>query len=216
MIQAARLLLLLPAIQWMVWTSVPPAHANGATPTSFVQENSEKVLAVLNSSSDEDAKIRELQHLADQSIDFDTVSRLVLAKYWKQCTPDQQAQFTQEFKKALTLTYARRIGQYGREQIQILGQRPEQLGDMTVQSKVVGGKVGELRLDYRLRQKDGVWYVIDISIEGVSLVSSYRSQFQEVIGQGGIEKLLAQLREKNQNGQGLQPIEAADKGKPGQ
>jgi phospholipid transport system substrate-binding protein len=215
MIQAARLLLL-PAALLTVCAFASLARANGTTPTSFVQENSEKVLAVLNSSSDEDAKIRELQRLADQSIDFDTVSRLVLAKYWKQCTPDQQAQFTQEFKKALTLTYARRIGQYGREQIQVLGNRPEQLGDVTVQSKVVGGKVGELRLDYRLRQKEGVWYVIDISIEGVSLVSSYRSQFQEVIGQGGIEKLLAQLREKNQNGQGLQPIEAADKAKPGQ
>ena len=46
-----------------------------------------------------------------------------------------------------------------------------------VQSKIVGGKVGELRVDYRLRQKEGVWYVIDISVEGVSLVSSYRSQF---------------------------------------
>jgi len=206
--------LLLPAIVLAACTFAPTARANGDTPTSVVQQNAEQVLSILNSSASEDDKVRQLQALADQSIDFDTVSRLVLAKYWKQFTPGQQAQFTQEFKKALTLTYARRIGQYGREEIQILGQRPEQLGDVTVQSKIVGGKVGELRVDYRMREKAGVWSMIDISVEGVSLVSSYRSQFQEVIGQGGPEKLLAQLREKNQSGEGLRPIEAADKAQP--
>ena len=58
-------------------------------------------------------------------------------------------------------------------------------------------------MDYRLRQIDGNWKVIDLIIERVSLVSNFRSQFQEVMANGGIEKLLQLLREKNAAGQPL-------------
>ena len=183
--------------------------AAAATPRAFVEDNAQKVLTILNSSATEDEKIKQLELLAGTTIDFETVSRLVLAKSWKEFSPDQRVAFQQEFKKALSVTYGRRIGQYGREKIVVVGERPEQLGDVTVQSKIVGGQVsGELKVDYRLRQKDGQWYVIDIIVEGVSIVSSYRSQFQEVVGQGGPPKLLAQLREKNANGEGLAPVES--------
>jgi phospholipid transport system substrate-binding protein len=60
-----------------------------------------------------------------------------------------------------------------------------------------------MKVDYRLRQKDSTWYMIDVIVEGVSFVSSYRTQFQGIIGQGGPEQLLAQLRRKNASGEGL-------------
>ena len=84
----------------------------------------------------------------------------------------------------------------------LLGERKEPLGDVTVQSQIVG-KTGEVKADYRLRQRDATWYVIDVTVEGVSIVSSYRTQFQEIIGQGGPSQLLAQLRAKNASGEGL-------------
>ena len=54
-----------------------------------------------------------------------------------------------------------------------------------------------MAVDYRLRERGGDWRVIDVKIEGISLVSNYRDQFHEVLSQGGPEKLLAQLRERN-------------------
>jgi len=89
----------------------------------------------------------------------------------------------------------------------IHGERQEPLGDATVQSHIVGGKAGDMKVDYRLRQKGGTWYMIDVIVEGVSIVSSYRTQFQEVLGQGGPEQLLAQLRQKNESVEGLAPAE---------
>ena len=189
-----------------------PGVARGApSPREVVESNSEKVLAILNSGDSDDEKIKHLQEIAYTTIDFDTVSRLVLAKYWKQFTPEQRQQFVDEFKRALTVSYGRRIGQFGQEKVVILGERQEPLGDVTVQSHIVGGKAGDIKVDYRLRQKDSTWYVIDVIVEGVSIVSSYRTQFQEIIGQGGPERLLAELHQKNTSGEGLAPVETTAK-----
>ena len=189
-----------------------PGVARGApSPREVVEGNSERVLAILNSGDSDDEKIKRLQEIAYTTIDFDTVSRLVLAKYWKQFTPEQRQQFEDEFKRALTVSYGRRIGQFGQEKVVLLGERQEPLGDVTVQSHIVGGKAGDIKVDYRLRQKDSTWYVIDVIVEGVSIVSSYRTQFQEIIGQGGPERLLAELHQKNTSGEGLAPVETTAK-----
>jgi len=88
--------------------------------------------------------------------------------------------------------------------VQITGDRDEGRGDWTVQTKIIRPQGGaDILVDYRLRQIDGNWKVIDLIIERVSLVSNFRSQFQEVMANGGIEKLLQLLREKNAAGQPL-------------
>jgi phospholipid transport system substrate-binding protein len=192
--------------------ALTPLAARAAdSPREVVELNSQKVLAILNSGDSDDEKIKHLQELAYTAIDFDTVSRLVLAKYWKQFSPEQRQQFGEEFKRALTVSYGRRIGQFGQEKVAIVGERQEPMGDVTVQSRIVGGKAGDIKVDYRLRQRDGTWYVIDVIVEGVSIVSSYRTQFQEIIGQGGPERLLAELHQKNTSGEGLAPIETTAK-----
>ena len=186
------------------------SHAADA-PRTVVEITARQTLAILNSDVADTEKIKRLQQLAYASIDFETMSRLVLAKYWKQFTPEQRQQFQEEFKRALTLSYGRRIGQFGREKVVILGERPEPLGDVTVQSRIVG-KTGDVKADYRLRQKGDAWYVIDVTVEGVSIVSSYRTQFQEIMGRGGPQQLLAQLRAKNARGEGLSMPEPAPSG----
>jgi len=181
------------------------------TPRTVVEVTAHKTLEILNSDASESEKIRRLEQIAYATIDFETVSRLVLAKYWKEFTPEQRQQFQEEFKRALTISYGRRIGQFGREKVVILGERQEPLGDVTVQSQIVG-KAGDVKADYRLRQKDATWYVIDVTVEGVSIVSSYRTQFQEIISQGGPKQLLNELRAKNASGEGLVLPETASSG----
>jgi phospholipid transport system substrate-binding protein len=190
---------------------LPRVSLAADTPRTVVEATAQQTLEILNSAADDAEKIKRLQRVAYQSIDFETVTRLVLAKYWKQFTPEQRQEFQDEFKRALTISYGRRIGQFGREKVVILGQRPEPLGDVTVQSRIVG-KTGDVKADYRLRQKGDTWYVIDVTVEGVSIVSSYRTQFQEIIGQGGPQQLLAELRAKNASGQGLTLPETARSG----
>lgn len=184
------------------------ASKAGDSPQTVVAVNAQRVLGILNSDAPETAKIERLQQVAYETIDFDTVSRLVLAKYWKEFTTEQRETFRDSFKQALTLSYSRRIGQFGREKVAILGDHLEPNGDVTVQTRISGGRATQdLKVNYRLRQKEDIWYVIDVIVEGVSIVSSYRTQFQEIIRQGGPERLLVELREKNAQGEGLAPAE---------
>ena len=68
---------------------------------------------------------------------------------------------------------------------------------MTVFSTVADGEYAGVQLDYRLRQRDGRWRVIDVVIEGISLVANFRSQFREVLSRKGPEALIRQLYKKN-------------------
>ena len=73
-------------------------------------------------------------------------------------------------------------------------------GDVTIQSVVRGGEFEGALVDYRMREKNGQWLVIDVIVEGISLVSNFRDQFKEVLARGGPDELLKKLREKNAAG----------------
>ena len=85
----------------------------------------------------------------------------------------------------------------------ITGSRDENGGDTTVKTKILRGGPGDILVDYRMRQTAGTWKIIDVIIEGVSLVSNFRSQFQDVVASGGPERLLSLLRDKNAKGESL-------------
>ena len=116
-------------------------------------------------------------------------------------SPEQREEFVEQFKIQLSKNYGSRITRYEQEQVEILDHRLERNGDVTVRTRIDGGAADGIEVDYRLRRKDrkkdGPWMVIDVIIEGVSLVSSYRSQFAEVLGHEDPSELLKQLREKN-------------------
>jgi phospholipid transport system substrate-binding protein len=79
----------------------------------------------------------------------------------------------------------------------VMGEEPKPHGDVQVRTKIVGGQNDGALVDYRMRNgKDG-WRIIDVVIEGISLVANFRDQFREVIARGGPEALLQKLKEKN-------------------
>ena len=174
-----------------------PARAGSAGPSAVIRETADAVVAVLNDGALDTAQRRKrIEDIAYERFDFDTISRLVLGRNWKALSPAQQEEFLREFRALLSESYGRRIDRYEQEEVKIVGERAEQRGDVTVQTKIVGGQANDLQVDYRLRQKEGVWLVIDVVVEGASLLSNYRSQFAEVWSQGGPETLLKRMRER--------------------
>jgi phospholipid transport system substrate-binding protein len=112
----------------------------------------------------------------------------------------QQDQFIEEFKRYLAVSYGNRIERYDQQKVDIVGERQEPRGDVTVQTVVRGGEFEGAVVDYRLRQNQSRWLVIDVIVEGISLVSNFRDQFKEVLARGGPEELLEALRKKNAEG----------------
>jgi phospholipid transport system substrate-binding protein len=182
----------------------PSAAAD--TPEQVVRKLSDAVVVVLQDKSlSADQKRAKIQDIVKGYADYETMSRLVLARNWRGLTDEQKKQFVEEFKQHLSVTYGKNVESYHDEKVQIVGARDEGRGDWTVQTKIVRPSGGaDILVDYRLRQEDGEWRVIDLVIERVSLVANFRSQFQDVMANGGIDRLLKLLREKNAAGEPLQ------------
>jgi phospholipid transport system substrate-binding protein len=183
--------------------SFAPAHADH-TPRQVIDQTSEQVLAVLRDHSlDSDAKVHRIEQIAYGHFDFDVMSRLVLARNWNAMSEAQRAEFVPAFKKHLSVTYGRNVERYNNERIEILGEREETRGDWTVKTKILRTNADDVAVDYRLRKSSDDWRVIDVVIEGVSLIANFRSQFQDIISNGGVPHLLELLRQKNASGESL-------------
>jgi phospholipid transport system substrate-binding protein len=109
----------------------------------------------------------------------------------------------EEYRQHLTATYGHTSDEYTDEDISVSGDRQEKPnGDWIVQTRIIGSENGGPRkeiakVEYRLRNRTGPWKIIDVTIDGVSLVTNFRSQFQEIIANGGIDHLIKMLHDKN-------------------
>ena len=173
------------------------------SPRDVVQSTSDEVLAVLAEKDLSKQERRDkVRAIVLRSMDFETLSRLVLARNWSRFTPAQQQEFMQEFQEHLATIYGRRLDDYRNEKVEVVGDRREPNGDSTVQTKILrGGGSNDIQVDYRLRESNGQWKVIDFIVEEISMVANFRSQFQDIVASGGPEKLLQLLKEKTAAGQ---------------
>ncbi len=182
---------------------VRPAPA-AESPTQVVETTTGAVIAVLaNQSLSAEQRRQRVEEIVYAHFDFVTLAKLVLARNWKQMSPQQQEAFVVEFKRHLSITYGRNVESYNNERAVVIGDRQEAGDDWTVKTKIERPAASEILVDYRLRRQDGQWRVIDVTIEGVSLVANFRSQFQEIIAKQGPDKLIELLREKNNRGEPL-------------
>jgi phospholipid transport system substrate-binding protein len=190
----------------LVLTLEALAGAADPSPTQVVDGLANQVLPILRDGSlTADQKRARVEQIAYQAMDFATLSKLVLARNWSKFSPAQQGAFEAEFKRHLSVTYGRNVENYNNETVQMLGERPEARGDITVLTKILrGGHSEDVLVNYRLRQRDGQWKIIDVIVEGVSLVSNFRSQFQDIVSNRGPDRLIALLKEKNASGEPLQ------------
>ena len=174
------------------------ANSVAPGPREVVQSTMDQVIAILKDSSlSIEVRRERIVEVAYQRFDFTTMSKLVLAKYWKSFNAAQRESFLKEFKSFLAHRYGDRIDRYDQEKVEITGERSAAGGDAIVGTRIQAPNGAPIDVEYRLRSSDGVWLVIDVKIEGISLVSNYRDQFHAVLSQGGPEDLLAQLRERN-------------------
>lgn len=167
-------------------------------PRDLIERTIEQVLVILRDTSRDDAERRAaLEQIANQRFDFRTMARLVMGRNWKRLDDAQRDELVAEFKTYLAHDYGSRIKRYDQEDVAVIGEEPKPRGDVVVATKIVGGENDGALVDYRLRRRNGEWRIIDVVVEGISLVANFRDQFGEVVARGGPEHLLRKLREKN-------------------
>lgn len=134
--------------------------------------------------------------------DFERMSIWVLGKNWRSADKAQQQQFTTEFRTLLVRTYAKALLEYTDQQLRYLPFHAEKGADrVTVKTEIEQSGGPSIPLHYSMYlNKGGEWKVYDIKVDGVSLVSNYRSSFATEIRNGGIPRLLDKLVRMNQGG----------------
>lgn len=137
----------------------------------------------------------DLRRIATDLFDFDEVSRRALGRHWAARTPAEQAEFIALFTDLLERAYVGRIEAYSGERIVYAGEVVD--GDYAlVRSRLLTKRRTETPLDYRLRRAEGRWKVYDVLIDGVSFVSTYRSEFNRIIQVYSWDELMDRLRKK--------------------
>jgi phospholipid transport system substrate-binding protein len=175
--------------------------AKGPRPSQIIERTAEQVLAILNDPERTlEQRRAEIGEIAHARFDFRTMTRLVLGRNWKKLTPEQQGEFVRHFAGFLAVDYGTRVERYEQQSVSVLGERPEPRGDVTVKTKVTGGEFDGAIIDYRMRYRNEDWRIIDVVIEGISLVANFRDQFREVLAREGPESLLQKLRERSAAG----------------
>jgi len=174
-------------------------------PLELVQKTADDVLSVLKSDQSIQEDKEKIYQLAEEKIlpnfDLDRISMLVLGKAWRKINEDQQQKFKVEFKTMLLRTYAVALGKYKDQEIDFKPLRMEPTDSkVTVKSQIIQDGAQPISVDYTLAKKENAWKVFDIVIEGVSLVTNYRSQFASEIKNNGIDSLISKLVEKNNKG----------------
>jgi phospholipid transport system substrate-binding protein len=142
-----------------------------------------------------------LLSVLDDGTDLSLLGRLVLGRYWRDASPGQRSEYLQLFRRYMLQTFIQRLRQYAGtdmshpgERFQIIASRPVGERDILVQSRVAPPTSQPLRVDWRLRERPGEPVIIDLIVEGISLLVTQRSEFAAVLERGGIEGLLAELR----------------------
>ena len=124
---------------------------------------------------------------------------LALGRYSKKVTSEQKPLIVDEFRTLLVRTYGKALLEYTDEKLTFLPMEGDPAsGKVLVKSEIEQAGGFPIPMDYALRLVDGKWKVSDISVDGISLVTNYRSSFGRTIKRKGVDALIAKLRESNQ------------------
>ncbi len=196
--------LLSKAIYFLAFLSFSTISLAEIGPDELVKKTADEVLEIVKNDKEIQAgNQQKIFALAEAKIlpnfDFDRVSRLVLGRNWANATPEQQAEFQKEFRSLLLRTYASALSKYRDQTIQYLPFRSQPgATKASVKTQILQPGGQPIGIDYTLEKGPNGWKVYDIVIESVSLVTSYRSQFNDEIRQsGGMDGLIKKLAEKN-------------------
>ena len=159
------------------------AFASFEAEEKFVSNFADNAIGILsNESLDASQKNIQFTELVMSSIDMNLISKFVLSKYWKLATDDQKKAYLAAFKQYFISSYANKLDQYSGEKVVIVSSNAAKKF-VIVKSNIVrdGTDTLKIELDWRLLTRDGQTKIIDLSIEGISLIIAQREEFQSFL-----------------------------------
>jgi phospholipid transport system substrate-binding protein len=177
---------------------VAPVFAGDAK--DQIKQTTDRILSILSDpsykgSGKTDLRRKEIRKAVDERFDWEEMAQRALATHWSKRSPEEKKEFVGLFRDLLARAYMDKVEGYSGEKIVYTSETVEEDRAVT-KVKIVTSKNKEIPLEYRLMKKGPQWWVYDISIEGVSLVNNYRTQFNSIILKDGFDELVKKLKEK--------------------
>lgn len=180
-----------------------PASSQAAEPLNKIRQTVDDVLDVL---ADETLKapdrIQErrskIRQVVLQRFGFEEMARRALGRHWRKRTPGERQNFVELFSDLLERSYIDKIETYGggKQQIRYTKETVDKDGYAMVRSEIVNERDLNVEVEYRLLKRENDWQVYDVVIEGVSLVSNYRTQFNKIILESSFVDLMKKMKLK--------------------
>ena len=186
-----------------IYFALGVAHAEVTAPDDLIKNTVHEVIGIIKQDKDIQAgDQKKINALVDAKVlphfDFARMTQLAVGKYWRTATPEQKQALIAEFRNMLVRTYTKVFTVYRDQTVEV---KPFRMapGDTEVTVKTIISKPGSqvIQVDYEMKIATDGWKVFDISIEGVSMVMSYRGTFASEIQESGIDGLIKTLSDKN-------------------
>lgn len=199
MLSRRSLITAFAAVAAVVSLAAPVRADTNADARAFIQRLADTAMntVAVKGLTDEERASR-FRTLFVDTFDLPEIGKLVLARYWRTATPEQQQEFLRLFEDIQVYTWTRRFKDYSGETLDILGVQAEGESDLQVESRIKRQKLDPIAVSWRVRRAGDTFKVLDIKVEGASMAFTHRSEYSSVIqGNGGkVEALLAALRKK--------------------
>lgn len=181
-----------------------PAASAQEAPDALVKRISQEVLDTARSDKDiQNGNQKKVLELVETKIlphvDFQRMTALAAGRFWREATPDQQKQLTNEFRSLLIYTYSGAISQVKDQKLEFKPLRADASDtEVEVRSQVVQPRGGDpIQLNYRLEKSPSGWKIYDVNVLGAWLVETYKGNFASEINKGGIDGLIKTLSDRN-------------------
>ena len=189
----------------MLLASVPlAARAEVPDPDVLIKNVVQEVLVIVKQDKDIQAgDQKKILELVDAKVlphfDFMRMTQLAVGKHWRTATPEQKQSLTTEFRNLLVRTYTKAFTVYRDQNVEIKPfKMPPGATEVTVKTVIIKPGEPSVPVDYDMEKTATGWKAYDLAVEGVSLVTNYRSTFSEEVQKAGIDGLIKTLVEKNQ------------------
>lgn len=184
-----------PVVASLMLVASLQVSAQNASPTDTVKSTVNAILEILRDDSlgQDEARAMMRQEIS-KAFDSRAMAQSVLSTNWRQASKDQQQEFEQLLLQTLEGTYIGRLEAYTDETVEY---RNEEIkNNRATVDTVIVTDANDIPVNYKLRLRSDGWFVYDVEVENVSMVSSYRETYRSVVRKDGMDGLLAQMREK--------------------
>jgi len=182
----------------LVSVTVSPALASAKHAEAYVHKLSKNVITIISNEKYSTAQKEEkLSKMFLASVDVDWIAKFAMGRYWRKANRAQQTHYLKLYREYLVKSYVPRFREYNDQTFQINKSSSIRKNEYTVETAIIDKEGKSLLVNYKVKRlSNGRFRIFDIVAEGVSLITTHRSEFNSVLSRKGIDDLLAKLEKK--------------------